>query len=422
MSQTLDFIRAAAARKGIPLIINAGRRDATKVSASSYAPQPAPAPTPAPRPVQQQANLSQFLGANATPGVLGASAFNRALQSGLSDAQIRSQAAAQGLSIGGGVAQPSGLNQFLGANSAAGTLGIQAFNRAVQSGLTPQQIQSQASAQGLNFGPGVAQQFNQPAAVQNNKKFSKNQSLGKNLKAAGNTLSQSELNKLAKISGKTKDQILRKAVQKGLSIGSKVVNQYQSDSKFFPDVITGTVKGREVTFDPFRNDPILAAINNARKDKLKKGSKLFIGTQSGAGTVLPRNQTISGGGRPNNMAQPMPTVDPQPTFTQQPAVTQQLGNQDLGVQDFLDQLLDNTEPLQEASLPALEGFDTVSSDFDINDPLQFASLGQSYLTDAILAARRRQQSRRDYMRNMMMMAGFMPGMSNLSIGGGVNVG
>jgi hypothetical protein len=356
MSATLDLIRAAAARKGIPLIINAASRDAYKVPAGAYA-APAQAPaTPAP---QQQVNLSQFLGSNSSAGTLGANAFNRAIQSGLSDSQVRSLAAAQGLSIG----------------------------------------------------QGVQNQFNQAAAVQ--PKFSKDLSIGKNLKAAGQTLSQKELQKIAKKTGLSQDKVLEKAVQKGLSIGSKVVNQFASDTKFLPGPVTGMVKGREVTFDPFKDNPILGQIANAKKNKLDKGTKLFIGSKGSTATVLPRGvETRKTADRP---ALTTPVI---PQMTMQDSAPAQMG-----LDNFMEQLLGATEePIQMAEMPALESFEDVSSDFDINDPLQFASLGKSYLTDAILAARRRQQSRRDYMRNMMMMAGMMPNMNRLNIGGGVNVG
>ena len=382
--------------------------------------QAAPAP-------QQQVNLSQFLGSNSSAGTLGANAFNRAIQSGLSDSQIRSLAAAQGLSIGSAVRpaaaapQTTGLSQFLGTNSAANTLGLQAFNRALQSGLTPQQIQSQAAAQGLSFGQGVQDQFNQ-AAPQS--KFSKDLSIGKNLQAAGQTLSQKELRKIAKKTGLSQDKVLEKAVQKGLSIGSKVVNQFASDTKFLPGPVTGMVKGREVTFDPFKDNPILGQIANAKKNKVDKGTKLFISPQGSTATVLPRGvETRRPADRPVRTTPVMPEIT-MPMQTSAPTqVMNQVAPAEMGLDNFLEQLLGATEePIQMAEMPALESFEDVSSDFDINDPLQFASLGKSYLTDAILAARRRQQSRRDYMRNMMMMAGMMPNMNRLNIGGGVNVG
>lgn len=97
------------------------------------------------------------------------------------------------------------------------------------------------------------------------------------------------------------------------------------------------------------------------------------------------------------------------------------GQGQMSMQDVIDAL---TTPMDEpamAAMPALEPFQDVSSEFDIKDPLQFAALGQSYLTDAIRAARRRSQARREYMRDMMM-SGLIPMMSPLSIGGGLNVG
>jgi hypothetical protein len=399
--------------------MNAGSRDAYTVPAGDYA---APAQAP-------QQNLNQFLGANATQGSLGAQAVNRALESGLTAEQIRNQAAAQGLNIGAGALQQLQINPapqnanslaaFLGGNSTPGVLGAQAFNRAIQSGLTPQQIQSQAAAQGLTIGANAQQAANAPATVA--PKFDKNAGFGQNVLAAGNTLSQKELQRISRVTGKSQDQVLEKAVQKGLSIGSKVVNQYTAENSLLPEAARFvTQKGQEINYDPFSGNPILQKINNS--PKLDKGSKLFISSKGSTSTVLPRGPVT--GTQPNRNTRPvsnepaMPTGSP--TGTAAPNMTP-AGQGQMNVQDFLDQLMTSMEEPAMAAMPTLESFEDVSSEFDINDPLQFAALGQSYLTDAIRAARRRAQTRRDYMRNMMMMS-MMQGMSPLSIGGGLNVG
>ena len=412
MSSTLDLIRATAARKGIPLIDYTG---------GNYSKQAVPPPA-ASQQQQQQPNLSQFLGINSTAGVLGANAFDRAVASGLSAQQVRNLAAQQGLSIGAGVGsvntpapqQTNSLSQFLGANSTAGTLGANAFNRALASGLTDQQIRSQAAEQGLSIGAGVP--MAQAVAAEQVSKFNKDKGLGFNLKAAGNTLSAGELQRLQKITGQSQDKILEKAVQKGLSIGSKVINQYQSDTTF-PKVSFDSPKGGTIVFDPLSNNPILRQIRDA--GKVDKGSKVFIGSKGSTATVLPRNSTPSGSNprttRPVQAEAPVTLPETLP-ITQMMPMQQETFNFD----DFLNQLATPTEQLAEPSFPGLESFEDVSSEFDINDPLQFASLGQSYLTEAIRAARGRAQTRRDYMRNMMMMS-MMQGMNPLSIGGGVNV-
>jgi hypothetical protein len=167
----------------------------------------------------------------------------------------------------------------------------------------------------------------------------------------------------------------------------------------------------DIAFDFLRGNPILQQIRDA--PKLDKGSKLSVSSKGSTATVLPR--TIAT--QPNNrmksqVSAPVPEVVP----TAEQAMTPTSG-----IEDFLNQLAGQSEEPMASAMPALEGFEDVSSDFDIKDPLQFASLGQSYLTDAIRAARRRAQSRRDYMRTMMMMA-MMPNMSPLGIGGGLNVG
>lgn len=414
MSSTLDLIRATAARKGIPLITNYGGRNP---SSQAAAPQAAPQVAP------QQPNLSQFLGINSTAGVLGANAFDRAVASGLSAQQVRNLAAQQGLSIGAGVGgvntpapqQTNSLSQFLGANSTAGTLGANAFNRALASGLTDQQIRSQAAAQGLSIGAGVP--MAQAVAAEQVSKFNKDKGLAFNLKAAGNTLSAGELQRLQKITGQSQDKILEKAVQKGLSIGSKVINQYQSDTTF-PKVSFDSPKGGTIVFDPLSKNPILRQIRDA--GKVDKGSKVFIGSKGSTATVLPRNSTPSGS---NPRDKRTPQAEAPVTLPEALPITEMMPLQQeaFNFDDFLNQLAGPMDEPAMPSMPQLESFEDISSDFDINDPLQFASLGQSYLTDAIRAARRRAQTRRDYMRNMMMMS-MMQGMNPLSIGGGLNVG
>lgn len=81
--QNLTFGTAAAQSLGMP---------APAAPAPAPAPRPAPAPSPAP--------MTQFVGAQGTAGGFGLEAVNRARAAGLSDAQIRQQAAAQGLTLG----------------------------------------------------------------------------------------------------------------------------------------------------------------------------------------------------------------------------------------------------------------------------------------------------------------------------------
>lgn len=419
MVSTLDLIRAAAARKGIPLIMNAASRDAYTVPADSFAAPAAPAPAP------QQIDLNQFLGANSAQGTLGAQAVSRALDSGLTAQQIRNQAAAQGLSIGSGALQQlqinpaaptngaNSLSAFLGSNSTPGVLGAQAFNRALESGLTAQQIQNQAAAQGLTIGANAQQIANVPAMMES--KFDRTLGLGKNLDAAGNTLSQKELQRIARVTGKSQDKVLEKAVQKGLSIGSKVVNQYKPEDTLLPEAFRGlTTKGQEILFDPLSGRPILQKINNS--PKLDKGSKLFISSKGSTSTVLPRGPMSTG----TRTARPQ-AAEPVTQTTGSETGTETANTGEMNVADFLNQLADSMDQTEMAATPSLEPFENVSSDFDIKDPLQFAALGQSYLTDAIRAARRRTQTRREYMRDMMM-SGLIPMMNPLSIGGGLNVG
>lgn len=113
--------------------------------------------------VPQKTQLSQYIGgAGSTPGYLGLEAVNRAEQAGLSTSQIKSLASQQGLSFGSAAAQKVGapapapkapdLSKFISSAGTSGTLGLEAVNRARQSGLSDSQIRQYASQQGLGFG------------------------------------------------------------------------------------------------------------------------------------------------------------------------------------------------------------------------------------------------------------------------------
>jgi hypothetical protein len=104
--------------------------------------------------------LAQYAGA-AQPqaNTLGLQALDKARQAGFSDTQIQGLASRQGLSFNP-LAQQSlagtapNLRGFVGeGQTQANTMGLQAVEKARQSGLSDQQIRALASSQGLQFNP-----------------------------------------------------------------------------------------------------------------------------------------------------------------------------------------------------------------------------------------------------------------------------
>jgi len=119
-------------------------------------------------------NLSQYQGSGATSGTIGLTALSAARKAGLSDELIKNLAKQQGLSFGSGAASQLGVQQarpaatgggggggggsasnlsgFIGAAGNAGTLGLEAVNRARATGMSDAQIRQQAGSQGLGLG------------------------------------------------------------------------------------------------------------------------------------------------------------------------------------------------------------------------------------------------------------------------------
>ena len=122
-------------------------------------------------------DLNQYQGSGATSGIIGATALSEAKKAGLSDELIKDLAKQQGLNFGegaasqlgvpsasqqarpaatsgGGGGSPSNLSGFinLGGGGNAGTLGLEAVNRARATGMSDAQIRQQAGSQGLGLG------------------------------------------------------------------------------------------------------------------------------------------------------------------------------------------------------------------------------------------------------------------------------
>jgi len=118
-------------------------------------------------------DLSQYQGGESQSGTIGLTALSGARRAGLSDELIKDLAKQQGLNFGEGAASQLGIQQarpaatsgggggsasnlsgfinFAGGGN-AGTLGLEAVNRARAQGISDAQIRQQAAAQGLGFG------------------------------------------------------------------------------------------------------------------------------------------------------------------------------------------------------------------------------------------------------------------------------
>lgn len=104
-------------------------------------------------------NLAQF---SSTGSGFGQGAYDRARAAGLSDAQIRSALPSSGLTIGTAVGSQLGGSTDLYAHrgTASTGFGMEAYNRAINSGMTPEQIRSSLASSGLRIGDLAAQALN----------------------------------------------------------------------------------------------------------------------------------------------------------------------------------------------------------------------------------------------------------------------
>ena len=175
------------------------------------------------------------------------------------------------------------------------------------------QIQeSQRAAQERSRTQEYQQQLAAQQAATQKAEISKKNNLSQNLRAASGAngvLSEKELLKISKASGKSSERVLEKAVGKGLTIGSKVVNQYQKGAYTDPrlNMLRQALPGFAMAAG--KDSTILQQLRNAgRQDK---GSALFIGSKGSTATTLPRKLGLGEGYRPpggdNNVEQVTPT-------------------------------------------------------------------------------------------------------------------
>ncbi len=168
-------------------------------------------------------------------------------------------------------------------------------------------------------------------------RISNKNSVGQNLRTAGganNVLSNKELLKIAKKNDKNPEKILEKAVNKGMMIGSNVVNKYQKGAYTDPRTAFWRGLSPSLSLATGMDSPILNQIRSAGKQD--KGSALFIGSKGSTATTLPRQM-----GR-GNIQQPVPTT---PSNTETPVND---GTQPVVAEDPITPL--SPEPLPEEEM------------------------------------------------------------------------
>ena len=186
----------------------------------------------------------------------------------------------------------------------------QAARNIVSRASTPAPVQTNAGPNPM--GASAPSKPAQPVSVQ---QINKQNTLGQNLRAASGAngvLSEKELLKISKVSGKDNEKVLEKAVGKGLMIGSKVVNQYQKGNYTDPRLAMARQALPGFAMAAGKDSAILQQLRNAgRQDK---GSALFIGSKGSTATTLPRKMGLGMGAG----TQPVPTT---PATPQEPVST-----------------------------------------------------------------------------------------------------
>lgn len=236
--------------------------------------------------------------------------FNRAKAAGYSDLDIYNFLSRYNGTIGDQVrSNMAAFNQSQAQSQQA--LGLESYNRAIASGQTPQQFFDYAKGSGLTIGGGLQAEMDKYAASQAARPMMISEAKGVNqaLKIAGPTLSTNELKKISKATGKSSEQILQRAVERGTTLGSNVVNQYQKGITADPRYALARQAIPGFAMAAGKDSAILQQIRNA--GPLDKGSSLFIGSKGSTATVLPRGMATGKGAGTKPM-----TADP---YTYTPA-------------------------------------------------------------------------------------------------------
>jgi hypothetical protein len=167
-------------------------------------------------------------GGDPTKNILGLSGVQRALQSGMTQQDLMAQAEKEGVGFGPDAAKMLGvspakqfLSQYIGSGGTSGTLGLSAVQQARQAGLSDPEIKTFATAQNLNFGPEAQRNLGLASApAQSAPSVNLSSFIG-----AGGTAGALGLNAVnqARAQGLSDSQIRQMAAQQGLSLGSAAV-------------------------------------------------------------------------------------------------------------------------------------------------------------------------------------------------------
>jgi hypothetical protein len=173
-------------------------------------------------------------GGDPTKNILGLSGVQRALQSGMTQQDLMAQAEKEGVGFGPDAAKMLGvspakqfLSQYIGSGGTSGTLGLSAVQQARQAGLSDPEIKTFAAAQNLNFGPEAQRNLglaSAPAPAPAPAQSAPSVNLSSFI-GAGGTAGALGLNAVnqARAQGLSDSQIRQMAAQQGLSLGSAAV-------------------------------------------------------------------------------------------------------------------------------------------------------------------------------------------------------
>ena len=230
-------------------------------------------------------------------GGFGMGSYGRARGAGYSDKDIYNFLASWGGTIGDAVRNNMATFNSQQAQEQQG-LGLQSYNRALASGQTPQQFFDYAKGSGLTIGGGLQAEMDKFNSSQvRPMKINEAKNLNQGLKIAGRVLSNNEIKRLTKATGKSAERVIQRAVGKGVTLGSNVVNKYQKGKYTDPMLAMARTALPAFAMAAGKDSNILKQIREA--GRLDKGSSLFIGSKGSTATVLPRNlETGKGGNKP----------------------------------------------------------------------------------------------------------------------------
>jgi len=254
----------------------------------------------------------------------------------------------------------------------------------------------------------------------NKKKNKKDQPKKESFKSVGRALSISEVRSLAKAKKTDPLTIMSKALEKGIGLGSKVVDAYNTPGGLGNYRYQGT---------PSNITPLKGL--SIGKGNLYYGSAESTTTsRTGRETttynpiVAPRS--LGRGAAPAVGDTAADTAAAAGDGTTAAAGDGTMDGDQYDFQSMLDALTAMQQP--QFDMGALTDmfntqFEQLSSQFDTMNPLQLAQLGKAYGSDAIRARQRMRKTRQDYRRGLPAMAlgQSLANLASMGIGGGVTL-